>query len=256
MIGLDFALFTQSIKLAGAGIASILVNVQIVVLPVLGLILYRERLRRQYVAVVPLMFVGIALAAGVAETGGHQNQLLYGAFLAVTAGVAYSVYLFIVARVDTRGRAGTQVFVTTVVSGIVGSTISLTWGGIDLAPGWQSLAWLAAMALGSSVIGWILIGRALYRLPADVGAAILLLQPVISLVLAIGILAERPSVLQLCGCAIVVVAIWFVGRKPGGHGVDDVADPTALGRPPETGPTLQMPESADLKCANRARMRP
>jgi len=44
------------------------------------------------------------------------------------------------------------------------------------------------------------------RLPSDVGSALLLLTPIGAVVLGSWILAERPSALQLAGCALVLVA--------------------------------------------------
>jgi len=44
------------------------------------------------------------------------------------------------------------------------------------------------------------------RLPGDVSSALLLLTPIAAVILGAVVLAERPSLLQLMGCAVVLVA--------------------------------------------------
>jgi drug/metabolite transporter (DMT)-like permease len=52
------------------------------------------------------------------------------------------------------------------------------------------------------------------RLPPEVGAAVLLLTPVGSLVLGAVVLGERPSALQLVGCAVVLLTAYVVSARP------------------------------------------
>lgn len=65
------------------------------------------------------------------------------------------------------------------------------------------------------VVGWLLIALATPLLPTEVGAALLLLTPVGALVLAAVVLDERPSPLQLAGCALVLAAAYVAssGRR-------------------------------------------
>jgi drug/metabolite transporter (DMT)-like permease len=44
------------------------------------------------------------------------------------------------------------------------------------------------------------------RLPSDVGSTLLMLMPIGAVALGALVLAERPSPLQLAGCAMVLVA--------------------------------------------------
>ena len=59
--------------------------------------------------------------------------------------------------------------------------------------------WLALLALTSQVIGWLLISVSLPRLPAALTSVLLLVQPIGAIVLAVLILGEDPSALQLGG---------------------------------------------------------
>lgn len=216
-LGLDFALWTQSIAMVGAGIATILNNVQVLVVPLLAWALFRERIPGRFVLAVPVMFAGIALAGGV--LGGDAtagSSPLVGTLLGLASGVAFAGYIILIGRTGraTGGGANTQVLASTVTAGIVGTGFGTAWGGIDLAPGWGVIGWLAALALVGQVLGWVLLGASLPKLPSQIGASMLLLQPALAVVFAMVLLGERPTAAQLAGCVVVVAAVGVVAMRP------------------------------------------
>ncbi|MDJ0114935.1 EamA/RhaT family transporter, partial [Rhodococcus erythropolis] len=62
LLGLDFALWSQSILMIGAGMASVVVNVQVIVVPALSWLVFGNRVPMRFVFALPFMFTGIALA--------------------------------------------------------------------------------------------------------------------------------------------------------------------------------------------------
>ena len=56
------------------------------------------------------------------------------------------------------------------------------------------------------LVGWLLVAVYTPQVPAEIGCALLMLMPIGAVVLGAVILAERPSPLQLAGCALVLVA--------------------------------------------------
>lgn len=214
MLGADFALWAHSISMIGAGISTVVANVQVIVVPILAWLFFREPVPVRFVVAVPFLFAGVALAGGMLGNTGAGDRLLLGTVLALAAGGAYGIYLSLSGRAGAAHRASSQVFVSTVAAGVVGTAIGSLWGTIDLVPGWAAFGWLAAPALASQVVGWVLIGAALPRLSAEVGATLLLAQPVMALAIAMVILGERPGPAQLAECAVVVAAVWMVNRRP------------------------------------------
>jgi drug/metabolite transporter (DMT)-like permease len=77
---------------------------------------------------------------------------------------------------------------------------------LDVSPGWQTAGWLILVTITGQLLGWMLVAFCTPRLPSDVSSALLLLTPVGAVVLGAVVLAERPSMLQLVGCAVVLVA--------------------------------------------------
>jgi drug/metabolite transporter (DMT)-like permease len=63
------------------------------------------------------------------------------------------------------------------------------------------------LALTSQVLGWLLIAAALPLAPAALGSVVLTLQPVAAVLLAMLLVDEDPSGVQLAGVAVVVCGI-------------------------------------------------
>jgi len=80
-------------------------------------------------------------------------------------------------------------------------------GDLDLTPSPASLFWLAVLGITAQSAGYLLISISLPRLPAIITSIILLTQPVMSMGLAIVLLGETPSAVQLLGVALVIGGI-------------------------------------------------
>ncbi|MDL4776375.1 MULTISPECIES: DMT family transporter [Thermomonosporaceae] len=230
LLGADLVLWGASITLVGAGIATVLVNVQVIVLPLLALAAFGERPSRRFVLAVPIMLGGVALAGGLAGAGAGGTDPARGLLYGAGAGVMYAGYLFLT-RLAGRdgGRRFSPVFMSTLTAGAVSVVIGVPWNGVDLTPGWAPFGWLAALAMSGQVCGWLLIGAGLSRVRAETGGTLLLLQPILAVLFGVVLLGERPTPWQIAGCALVVAAVRLTGgrrrtRSP------------ALPRPPATAP--------------------
>lgn len=99
----DALLWTAAIYELGAGLSTVVVNAQVLILPLLALILDREPIGRRYVYALPLMIVGIALTAGVAGRAGTSSDPLLGTIHAVAAALCYSGFLYLLRRGGVGG---------------------------------------------------------------------------------------------------------------------------------------------------------
>lgn len=90
-------------------------------------------------------------------------------------------------------------------------------GDANLVPHWPGAAWLITLALTSQVLGWMLIGSSLPRLPAALTSVILTIQPVGSVALAAAIFGESPTALQLVGVATVLAGLLIVTYRVRGR---------------------------------------
>ena len=214
LLGLDMTLWAESISAVGAGVSTVVVNVQVVILPLLAFLVLGERVRRTFVLAVPVMLVGVALAGGLVgdPTAVSGPAPVRGTVTALVAAAAYAGYLLLVRLGAGPRQRFTPVAVATTGAAGASFVLGSLWQGVDLAPDLRALAWLAVLALVGQVMGWVLIASALPRLPSSTGASILLLQPVGAVLLGAVVLGERPGVLQLLGCVVVLGAVAVAAR--------------------------------------------
>ncbi|NSC25441.1 DMT family transporter [Streptomyces albus subsp. chlorinus] len=219
-LGADYVMWTISVLDVGAAIATVLINVQVIVFPVLVRAFSGTRIPRRFLYASPLMLLGIALAAGVLQPGQQASHPVRGAVLGVAAGAAYAVYLCLSRLsgrhspehltspvcVSTAAAAGTAALIGTLTTGLPLDVPARAWG------------WITALALLGQVAAWLLINRASPRLAPGTSAALLLLQPVLAIGFGVLALGEKPSMTQLCGCALVLVTVRIANRAPGRAG--------------------------------------
>ncbi|MBA2537711.1 MAG: DMT family transporter [Actinobacteria bacterium] len=207
-LAVDLLLWHHSIEAVGAGLATVLANMQVVLVGVMAWALLGERPAVRSLAAIPIAVAGIVLISGVLETDAYGDNPELGAVLGVSAGLAYSVFLLTLRHgsQDVRRVAG-PLFDVTLAAAIVIVPAGLVAGTLDFMPPLESAAWLALLALTSQVVGWLLISVSLTRLPAVVTSILLTLQPVGSVLFAAALLDERPSILQLAGTAAILAGL-------------------------------------------------
>jgi drug/metabolite transporter (DMT)-like permease len=202
----DMLLWTQAIGEVGAGLSTVLVNVQVVIVPLLALAIDREPLTRRFLIYLPLLLLGVVLTAGVVDGGAAGTDPLLGAVHAVLAALCYSGFLFLLRRGGRSGQVVQSYVVVLLAAAVVSLLAGSLWQGVDLAPDWSALGWLALAALSSQVVGWLLVALASPWLPSHVGAILLLLTPVGAVLLGAAVLGERPSLTQLAGCLLILAS--------------------------------------------------
>jgi drug/metabolite transporter (DMT)-like permease len=209
-LGVDYAAWTAAIYQVGAGISTVLINVQVIVLPLLALAVDRERIAVRFVWALPLILVGISLVGGLWDTTGPGGQAVTGTLLGLLAGLGYGIYLFLTRRATKRepGRMIQPLAWATASATVTTTVIGLFSGGLHLTDiSARSWVLLVVLAVLGQVVAWLLIHHGSIRLEPATTAALLLIQPVLALGLSAITLAEYPTLLQLLGAAIVVGAV-------------------------------------------------
>ena len=231
----DLILWHHSIADVGAGLATVLANVQVVLVPLVAWAVLAERPHARVLAALPLALLGVFLISGALEHGAFGRDPARGAVFGLGAGVAYVGFLLLLRRggVDLRRPAG-PLFDATATAAAFCVVAGLLIGDADLIPVWPGAGWLITLALTSQVLGWLLITTSLPRLPAALTSVLLTIQPVGSVILAALIFSEAPSGLQLTGVVLIIGALLVATRTGRGRVTAPV---TATG--PEPAPDLQ-----------------
>jgi drug/metabolite transporter (DMT)-like permease len=211
----DLILWHHSIEDVGAGLATVLANIQVVLVPLVAWAMLSERPGRRVLAALPIALLGVLLISGVLENGAYGPNPTRGTVFGLAAGIAYVGFLLLLRHSgsDLRRVAG-PLFEATATATLLAIVAGLIVGDADLAPGWPGVGWLIVLALTSQVIGWLLITTSLPRLPAAITSLTLTIQPVGSVALAVLILGEAPTALQLVGVVIVLAAV-ITATAPG-----------------------------------------
>ncbi len=211
----DLTFWHHAIEAVGAGLATVLGNLQVLIVGFVAWAILGERPTRSTLVAVPIVLVGVALIAGVGG-GAYGDNPALGVVLGLLTALCYAGYLIIIRRGghDLRRPAG-PVAIATASTAVTAILIGLVAGDLDLRPGPASLAWLALLGITSQSVGYLLISLSLPRLPAVLTSIILLAQPVVSVGLAMVLLGEAPSTTQLAGVALVVggIAVATLGGR-------------------------------------------
>ncbi|MEA2248996.1 MAG: hypothetical protein QOH46_3525 [Solirubrobacteraceae bacterium] len=212
-LGVDFLCWHRAIADIGAGLATVLANIQVAAVPFLAWAALGERPGRRVLVALPVVLTGIVLISGVVEDGAYGRAPFAGAVFGVLTGLAYAVFLLVLrhSSVGSRPPAG-PLFDATLAAAVTALAGGLAIGDISLAPTWPGHAWLIVLAVTSQVLAWLLITASLPRLPAALTSMLLTVQPLGSVILAAIIVGEAPTVLQIAGVLALLAALVAAAR--------------------------------------------
>jgi drug/metabolite transporter (DMT)-like permease len=210
----DLIFWHHAIADVGAGLATVLGNLQVVVVPLAAWAVLGERVEARLLAALPLVCSGIVLISGVLETGAYGDHPVRGVVFGILTGLTYAGFLLVQRQAgsDLRRLAG-PLFDTTLVATVAALAAGLALGEADLVPSWPAHAWLMTLALTSQVLGWLLIASSLPRLPAALTSVTLTVQPVGAVLLGVVLLGEEPSLLQLAGVGCILAGLLTIARR-------------------------------------------
>ncbi len=211
----DLTFWHHSIEAVGAGLATVLGNVQVVFVALIAWALLSERPDNRVLGAIPVVFLGVVLISGAIGAGAYGDDPALGVAFGIATALTYAFFLLILrqANVDERRPAG-PLFDATLSAALFSAVGGLIVGDLDWVPGPEAQAWLVVLALTSQVLGWLLISVSLPRLPAVITSILLMLQPVSAVILAAVLLSEAPSAVQLSGVAIVLAGVVYATSKP------------------------------------------
>lgn len=205
---IDLIAWHNAIEDVGAGLATVLGNLQVVFVGLIAWLALGERPHNRLIVGVAVALGGVVLISGVIGAGAYGEDPLLGVVFGIVTSVAYALFILVLreAGSDLRQPAG-PLFDATASATVVALAGGFALGDVDLLPGWEATAWLVTLALTSQVLGWLLISISLPRLPAALTSLLLMVQPVGSVLLGVVLLSEAPSSVQVAGVGVVLAGI-------------------------------------------------
>jgi drug/metabolite transporter (DMT)-like permease len=215
---LDLFFWHTAIHLIGPGLATLLGNLEVFFLAVIGIVFMGEKLRVRFLAAVIMAVMGLILIVGLQwdQLGPSYKT---GIFLGLVTAVVYTGFLLTLRKLQSE-QSGVSVFYVLMLvswSTAVYLGLKVYLGGDSFRiPDGQSWAALLALGLLSQVVGWILITNALPRVRASLIGLILLLQPSLSFVWDVVFFQRETSLVNWLGVFMVLAAIYLgMAKKPG-----------------------------------------
>ena len=208
ILAVDLALWHESIALVGAGLGTVIANVQVVFVAAAAWLLFGERPTWGRIALIAVVLSGVVLTSGLARPDAYGSSPVAGAMIGVIAGLSYAAFLLVYRQANKTPGPRSGPLMDATLGMVVGAVACAVFDRhFTFTPARAAHLWLVLMAVGSQVIGWLLIGRALPELPATETSILLLGQPVFAVIWGVLFFDERLSGLQWAGSAIVLAGV-------------------------------------------------
>ncbi len=216
MLALHFASWITSLEHVSVLVSVVLVDTSPLWVALLGRFLLQEALSRRTIIGIAIAFCGgvlIALSSDGAPLS-PQAAPLWGSALALIGAVTVALYLIIGRRL--RATLDVLVYIwlvygtaAVVLLGMVALT-GLSLGGH--AP--LAYLWILLLALIPQLLGHTAFNYALGSLPAAYVSLVSLGEPIGSALLALVLLGELPTTLQIAGSLLILFAVAFARQRP------------------------------------------
>jgi len=212
----DLFFWHRSILDVGPGLATLLGNLQVFMMALAGVLLHREKLSWQFLVGLALAFGGLWLLIGQDwSRATHDYQL--GVLFGVLTAFCYAAYMlsFRHAQRERSKLASSQLLaITSLLSACILALMTAAGGEAFAIPDTQSLLALVALGLVGQCLGWVFISRAMPQLPTSVVGLLLLLQPILSFLMDVGLFHRVTRPIEWAGLALSLCGI-FVGSMRG-----------------------------------------
>jgi drug/metabolite transporter (DMT)-like permease len=214
-LAVNLVLWIHAIADVGAGVATVLGNLQVLFIAVLAWMFLGERPGRRFLAILPVVLLGVVLVSGVIGHPGTGRHPVAGVVFGLATSATYGCFLLIMRQTaGTARHVAGQLFDATAGAAVAALLLGLLLGRLQLAIPLRSLAWLLVLMVTSGIVGWLLITWSLPRLPAALSALVLLVEPAGALALAAVVLRQRPTLIQIAGAVLVCGGVLLAARRP------------------------------------------
>jgi len=201
----DLLAYHHAVEQVGAGLGTVLPNLQVVFVAIAAWIIWRERPSGQVLLALPLAIAGAILISGVFERAPYGQNPPLGVAFGLIAAISYGAFLLVIRQGNRSGeRSFGTLLDASAMTVLVGLIAGFIVGDLDLRPTLPAHGWLLLLAITSQVTGYGFINISLPRLPAVLTSVLLLAQPVATVILSAILLGESPSPGQLLGVAALL----------------------------------------------------
>jgi drug/metabolite transporter (DMT)-like permease len=213
---LDLWFWHRSILYIGPGLSTLLANFQVFFMMGAGILLFGQKPTGKQMAAVPLAVIGLTLVVGF-DWRHLPSDYRWGVLFGLLTAVSYAGYLLFMRQARTFSSHQVPIREIAVMSLLVAAMLgsSAIVEGVSLIiPTAIDAVWLLLYGVFCSAVGMMFIASSLAKVSTtEVGLA-LLLQPTCSFVWDILFFGRSLTLLEGCGAALALAAIYLGSMRP------------------------------------------
>lgn len=204
--GQSFCYFT-ALTLTSAGLVALLLYLYPALVTVLAVVVLKEPVSKLKIIALILALAGTALTIGPA--GGGKPL---GIVLGLGAAFIYSVYILVGSKITKQGTAiQSSAVIITSAAVVYGGLIAIQ--GVSFPKTLYGWASVIAVALISTVLAIVTFLAGLERVGPTNAATLSTIEPVVTVTLAMLVLGETMTPLQIAGGMMILIAVIVLARS-------------------------------------------
>ncbi|AMN67433.1 DMT family transporter [Psychrobacter sp. P11G5] len=214
-LGLDLALWHESIYAVGPGISTLLNSLQIFFLAAIGFLYFSERQSILQLLSLCLAMLGVAMI-GSPEFA-HNSDATWGFIAGIVSGAMLAASMTFIRK--THDTEPTPIFVLMQLISIGGVFAMIVpmfvfdMGNI-MPNTWSELGWVLVYGAVMQCVAWGLIAYSIPKLSLALTGLLLLTEPVAALIIDYSWLDKPINTLQWSGALLTMFAIYLGSVKP------------------------------------------
>lgn len=199
-----------ALRLASVSLITIILFSYPALVSLLSIAIYREKLGAGHFTAVLLAMAGTGLVAGLSP--GHLQVSITGVLLAAATAVCYTVFCLL-GQKTTDGSSPLQLTASISFAGIL--IILLVFHSPGFLFRLNLLQWLIGLGLGlvNTVLAVSFYLKGIQLIGAARASLVSILEPVLTVMLAVLVLHEKLSSLQLTGALLVLLSMFIAIRS-------------------------------------------
>jgi drug/metabolite transporter (DMT)-like permease len=216
LLVLDLFLWNQSVLFVGAGLSTVLSNLEVVFLIIIGKIFFAEKVPNHF----SMLFIFILLGVSCLLTPIYSKldaANFFGSLLALSASLTYALYLFSIKYLAKRfpQHAPTTLLAVICLTGCLLLGGILCFGKKEMLtfPSLNSAVYVIINGVLSQILAWWLISKGIRDLSLSLSGFLLLLQPALTFTLDCLFLARNTHWLQLIGALCLLGSVYLASQN-------------------------------------------
>lgn len=214
-LAIDLFTWNQSVLYIGSGLATLLSNLEVIFLALLGYFMFKEKIHPLFFGMCLLILGGIYCLT-CPYYSNISTKTILGILFALGASFVYSIYLTLLKLVGSKYSEVSSVAILSVIcffgAALLGIYMMLRQSNLFIIPTWKSFYCICANGILSQIIGWWLITKGIKDVKLSLSGVLMLTQPVITFVIDCVFLHRNTLLIQQLGCATLIAAIYIIAR--------------------------------------------